>query len=394
MLKLNRTIFFLALSISMFLLSMLYGLLRLMVIYGVSIGYPFKAYLTHPILAIFGFMASIIITERVAGIGVLKKPTIFTKLINIPVPLFWLGSIFAILAILFNDYLLKTLFISFFLFASLISILFLLYLKRVSRIKLPFSYMILSFIALFFEAIILNYNLPEGNIPNILLILSFPVIFILGERVELISFPTGLKYDKFFKAIFYLLMISLILLITSSFYSTSYYSSSFISILIFISSIIFAFLFLIFFYIENKIYRQISMTNFYMNKYTAKHTRFAYLWGILGYLLCVIYIVSNYNLNLYDPFIHAIAIGYIGNMFLGHGPVIFPTIFRKKIEAKKLRLYPAIILNVAVLFRIIGIISDSFISMVVFKYLIILSGFLIFVAAISLFIMIISSISK
>src|SRR5579875_105817 len=373
----SRTLLFLILSMSMFLLGIVDGVFRLMNTSGINVNFLSQIYLLHPVILVFGFFASIIVTERVAGMKLLNTSSHFKSLVNIPVPLYWIGSLLIILNSLFNYGLIYQLSIFLFFIASLSFILFLYYLRKISHMKLPIDYMILSAFPLTIEAILLYYSLPVANIPRILLILSFPIIFILGERVELTSFTTALKYDKLYKYIFYFLIISIALLTISAIFQLKYLDGNLNLLIIFISLLILTISFLIFYYIESSLFRQLRKTNLILNLYTSKHTMQSYFWGIVGLFLMIIYVGSKYSFDLYDASIHALAIGYIGYMFLGHGPVIFPTIANRKLDASKLRLYPSIILNIAVLIRVICDIIRNFIYNPILGYLISFSGFLV-----------------
>jgi len=55
-------------------------------------------------------------------------------------------------------------------------------------------------------------------------------------------------------------------------------------------------------------------------------------------ILAVTYLLSGYRLDLYDSFIHAMTIGFVGTMMLGHGPVILPTVLGRRFSEEKLTL--------------------------------------------------------
>ena len=64
---------FVVFAIIFLLLALLDGIFRLMADNGLGTGILENIYFLHPILMVFGFLASIVMAERVAGISVITQ---------------------------------------------------------------------------------------------------------------------------------------------------------------------------------------------------------------------------------------------------------------------------------------------------------------------------------
>ena len=64
---------FIIVAIAFLILALLDGIFRLMADNGLSTGVLANIYGLHPILMVFGFLASIVMAERVAGISIIPE---------------------------------------------------------------------------------------------------------------------------------------------------------------------------------------------------------------------------------------------------------------------------------------------------------------------------------
>ncbi len=88
------------------------------------------------------------------------------------------------------------------------------------------------------------------------------------------------------------------------------------------------------------------------------------------------------HIDLYDPFIHSIAVGFVGTMLLAHGPVILPSVTGRRLNAAKLSLLPLGVLTVGNLVRIVGDLIMLDYNATLLEYSIGLAGWLILIAVI------------
>ena len=88
------------------------------------------------------------------------------------------------------------------------------------------------------------------------------------------------------------------------------------------------------------------------------------------------------QLDLYEPFIHSITVGFVGTMLLAHGPVILPSVTGRRLNAAKLSLLPIGVLTVGNLVRIVGDLIMLDYNATLLEYSIGLAGWLILIAVI------------
>jgi hypothetical protein len=369
---------FIAVAIIFLFLSLLVGIFRLMADNGLNTGILQNIYALHPILMVFGFLACIVMAERVAGISVIPD----LKQSRLPlamVPLLSLGVVSEL-----AGYTIGPRWLNYaggaFLLASCLAFTFVLFRLAIKTgTKLPFYFMIISAVSLSVSAILSTLILPVGNFPFIMLLLSFPIIFILGERVELTRFTSTPSSTKRFKISFILASASVAMFTLSSaldsFFrlQTTLVSIGSLFLLGTLSLVLFA---------ENQNFRLLSKSKEALQRYVLNHTRVAYSWGIFGLILGEIYFLSSMRIDLYDPFIHSLAIGFIGTMLLAHGPVILPTILGRKLDTTKVSLLPLQVLTAGNLLRIVGDLMLRTYNSMIISDSVGLSGWLILIAVI------------
>jgi len=316
--------------------------------------------LIHPILIINGFLASVIMLERIVTLNnfsdlKIKFPSIMV-----------LFTLIGTLLIGYNYKSIFTLLGSLIFSLGVLYFLFLLFLiRRISPEKLPFNFMILGSIDLLISSFLLMENLPMGNLGLIMLLLLFPISFILGERVELnkLFIPPSR-----FNFVFLIYLITILLFLFYYFFPLK---SIFIlaSITFFITMII-------------MLITEGSLLGFLQRNLT-HHLFIAYFWGILGSILLIIYSLNE--LRLYDAFIHSLSLGFIGTMILAHAPIIALTALG--LRKKRNSYLPLILLTLANILRISTDIFLLFLDSELLKILLILSGGLVLVTILA-FIMI------
>jgi nitrite reductase (NO-forming) len=343
-----------AASLAFMLLALLVGIFRLMNDNGLVTGILSNLYTLHPIIMVFGFLAAIVMTERVAGLSVipgLKKGS-SSKVATAMVPLVFLGVLLEIAGYTQEIAEMKYLGVIS-LFASTAVFTYVLFaLSKKTGIKLPFLFMILSVISLSAASILSGFELPLGQNGFIMLLLSFPIIFILGERVELTRFSSGKSSIRGFRLAFGTASLGVVLFALSSIpkelVDFQPYLISVGSALLFVT-----FLFVLFAEYQN--FKLLAKSPLPLQKYVSIHTRAAYVWGMIGILLAELYFLRASPFDSYDAFIHSLAVGFVGTMLLAHGPVILPSITGRKIQTThQFVFHPLILLTFGNSIRIAG----------------------------------------
>ena len=357
--------------------ALLDGIFRLMSDNGLGTGLLENFYELHPILMVFGFLASIIMAERVAGISVIPKLNKSAAPLTM-VPLILVGIVLEIIGYSTGPEPFKYAGGAFLFAGSIVFIFVLAKLAQNTGAKLPFYFMIASGVSLAASAVLSAFSLPLGNFGFIMLLLCFPLVFILGERVELTRFSSTASANRRFRMAFVLSCVAVTSFVISSFPSSPEIQaiSSSLGSLLLLGTIAIVLLG------EIQNWQLLLNSKLPLQKYVVSHTRVAYVWGIFGVLLGFLYSADSMRLDLYDPFIHSIAIGFIGTMLLAHGPVILPTVTERNLDANKISILPLIILTSGNLIRIIcDLIFLSYTSRTL-EVIVGLSGWLILVAVI------------
>ena len=339
-----------AVSLVFMILALLTGIFRLMSDNGLVTGVLSSLYTFHPIIMVFGFLASIVMTERVAGLSVIPGLNKSSNIASAMVPLTVLGVVAELIGYTLSISQVRYLGGGL-LFAGSVSFIYvLLCLSGKTGIKLPFFYMILSVVSLTVSAILSAFELPLGQNGFIMLLLSFPIIFILGERVELTRFTWKAASKLRFKVALGVASISVALFAFGSLPLEQDVHEYFVSIGS--ASLFLAFLLILL--AENQNFKLLAKSPLPLQRYVSTHTRLAYTWGMVGMVLAEFYIFRPSSFDFYDPFIHSLAVGFIGTMLLAHGPVILPSIAGRKIQIGKFALVPLILLTVGNCVRIAG----------------------------------------
>ncbi|GBC75154.1 hypothetical protein HRbin06_00468 [archaeon HR06] len=185
-----------------------------------------------------------------------------------------------------------------------------------------------------------------------MLLLLFPISFILGERVEL---------NKLFIPPQRFNFVFLVYLITNLLFLFYYFFP--LKIIFTLASLTFFIAISIMLVTEGSLLR-------ILQRHLTHHLFIAYFWGILGSILLIIYSLTE--LRLYDAFIHSLSLGFIGTMILAHAPII--ALAALGLRKKKNSYLPLILLTLANILRITTDLFLLFLDSEILRILLILSG--------------------
>lgn len=337
---------FMAASLVFMLLALLIGIFRLMSLNFFPTGILVELYSLHSIIMVFGFLAVIIMTERVAGVQLLpggqklKTPVIMVPSITLGVVAETVGYTWQIPILRFLGALLL-------IGGCVAFIATLRFLKRNSEAKLSFDFMILSVVSLMLAAIVSAFTIPVDDMGFIMLLLSFPVLFILGERIELTRIVSSPKSNKGFKRALVASAAGVILFAAGSRERFTMLAN----LTFLIGSILLLVAFLSVLIVENRNLELLLKSPRPLQHYVSRHVRVAYGWAVVGMVLAIGYSLSGFELDLYDLFIHSLTLGFVGTMMLGHGPVILPGVLKRKFNEEKLTMLPLAVLTLSMVLR-------------------------------------------
>lgn len=343
-----------AMAIFALTLGLFAGIFRLMADNGVPDALLSQLYGSHSILMVYGFIATLIMTERVAGLRVLEVSGPLTLTSTIMAPLTWLGAVVYTLGEVWGIKPIIPLGVGLMLLGASAFVATLYMLARFSHMEVPFLYMVLSVFSLMVGALELGFAQPEHDMGMIMLFLGFPIIFILGERVELMGFLTAVSYKKRFVYSVYVLTIAVILFSVSSTITIRGGVDYVTRALSLLGLLPIAVIMVSYYTIERETFRKLSTAAQPIQRYVVAHTRTAYMWGVVGSLLMALYLVGAPIGGLYDASIHSFAIGFVGTMFLAHGPIIFPTVTGRRLDPILLNKTPLALLTLSTILRVFG----------------------------------------
>jgi hypothetical protein len=332
---------FMGMSIAFLLLGLITGILRLMAQNEIGPLLLAELYTFHPLLMVFGFIGGMIMTERIAGLGLLPQTKMARHSLAIPLFIF-AGMVVEVMGHLFHLTYIRyvgaaLLVVSVFFFFLLLRVFF-----TMGREKVSILFMIVSASALLLSSVLSAFSPPAGNVGFIMILLLFPIVFILGERVELTSLATKSSSSKFIPVLLLAIVAVGLFGFEATFSGTA--TTSFLFAFV-VMGIIFCF----FLIAERSARPKVVVSPF--QRYVSKHVEFAHAWGIVGSAFGVMYSLAPL-LVYYDAFIHSLALGFIGLMFLAHGPIILPMVTQRQFDTTKISYIPLIILTVALITRI------------------------------------------
>lgn len=323
-------------ALALMLLAVALGALRLLSLQGITATPLGFLQIHHGELVVFGFLAPLILTERYLGAtGFSLNPSIrampFLVVAGALLKLFgWLGGM-AILNILGSVAIAA---------AVLLYIYLLLSIGKQSAQSLPFHYMILGAVVLLAGALINITRSPVVNPAFTLFLISFPILTVLGERVELSRFLSPRAYRRAQWGLWIAVIASVLLLLRILITDDGYLVAVWAALL----GITAAFLL-------GPELTLVRLGQTGLHRYLGRHIIIAYIWLFLG--LAILAAVRE-NYPLYDAGSHALAIGFVITMIMAHAPVIVPVILSRNVVEERLAYYPVILLTVSVIMRVGG----------------------------------------
>ena len=366
-------------ALAFMLLGLVVGILRLMLVNGVIIRFPplEQFYVLHSEIIVFGFLGILIMFERVIGVEILPKnrrPITLKPMIPIfaaGLLLYLAGSVLQSDAVVVLGGVLMAVGSVFFAY-----VVWWLFFRGGDHLAMYF--MLLGVVALTIASLVSTHIVTWDQYGFALLLLSYPMLFIIGERVELTRFGSGRSGRHNFKTALAVASTGLILLIIDTVLLPS-------ALLLSGAAICYLAVIGITYKVESMSLRRLSTIRYPINRYVTIHTTTAYYWITVGLALLLLRLVWTSNPFLYDAFIHSIGVGFVGTMILAHGPIILPAILKRPMINKTLSLIPLLLLTLGNLIRVAGDLVKPFYFDIaaVIGY----SGLLILVAVLAFFIM-------
>lgn len=345
----EKTMIFMATSVAFMFLALFVGIFRLMSSNLFGMGIFVGLYGLHSIIMVFGFLPVIIMTERVAGIQTIPEAHKLKAQVTM-VPSIILGVVAETMGYLWNFPILRFLGAMMLAVGCVIFIVTLKFLRTKSEAKPPFDFMILSVGSLLLAVIVSAFRLPVDDMGSIMLLISFPILFILGERIELTRIVSGTKRNGHFRRASVVAATSIGLFAVGS--GEGFGQLAILSFLT--GSILLLSVSVSVFVAESQTLRLLLRSPRPLQRYVSGHVLVAYAWAVIGLILAVAYSLSGFELDLYDPFIHSLTVGFIGMMMLAHGPVILPGLLKRNFDERKLTVLPLVVLTVSLVVRVAG----------------------------------------
>ena len=308
----------------------------------------------HPVLMVFGVIGGLLIAEK---LELMKGFTIFKSLSMAPliVSLTIFGMLIYSTGLLVSSHLLAY---AGGLVIALVGMLFMWFMvsSRSHGNKDAKIIMGSSLLALSLSAIAESYLNAINSSTVALLLLSFPIIYVLGERIELGQIR-GMKSKsiRFLRssAVAVPLMLFLGTLVNGSILSWFLFNISLILMILMgaITAI-------------NDPSIRMTRTHGNLQAFMRFGIRSSYVWLFTGLLL---YAIQHDILKGFmDPATHSIAIGFLGTFIISHSPIIFPLILKIRTNTERVTRLPLYALDAAAALRVLGDILSRFFNFVNF----------------------------
>ncbi len=310
-------------------------------------------YHLHSIFLIFGFLGGLLMTERLAGsAGVTGRNSV--KFSAAMVLLFLAGELALPTGWVYQYAWLRILGGILLMAGALMFTLLLIRLGRMASDYSSFGIMASGTVSLALAALLTGFELPNDNLPLIMQMLLFPVLFIIGERVELTRFTYFPHKKTLVASVFALSWIAVgTTCISSLMYKTGVAAYA---LMLTIAALVVLLIAAITLAMEQKRSMPGAVTR--LQIYLKRGINIAYLWLLAGVMLFILRI--NGVTGLYDASIHAIALGFIATFIVAHGPVIFPVVLGRKADISKLTFMSLYLLTLANVLRVFGDIAKIF----------------------------------
>ncbi len=375
----RKTIPYMVISALFMLLALLSGIFRLMSENGIGPILLAPLYGLHPILMVFGFITGIIMTERIAGLELLPASR-DSRLSLSMVPFVFAGVTVEALGYGTGYVLLRysgalLLVIGSALFLALVRSFY-----RKGKENLSVTSMAISAACLIASSVLSALELPAGNTGFVMLLLLFPITFILGERIELTSLASGRRPERLRPALLTTAVCVLLFALGSipGFVSGPEFALGLIGFLLLLAT------FAMFMKEELATAPRPAQRAAPLQRYVRLHVNVAYLWGLTGSIFGLLYMVGH-TFQFYDAFIHSLALGFVGLMLLAHGPIILPVVIGRTFDQEKLSRAPLLLLTLGILLRIVGNVSSLLFQPQGLALVIALSGWVVLAAVLAFF---------
>ncbi len=181
-----------------------------------------------------------------------------------------------------------------------------------------------------------------------LLLLAYPLLFILAERIELSKFIPH-KNKEILRTAPVLGGLSTVILIILN--GVAYMQGTAIPAALILTTLATMYMF------ESINIKRLLKLGKWLMKYQAIHLTTAYLTAIAGMATYILFTLVLPELPILDIAIHLVALGFIGNMLLGHGPAVLTTIEGKNLDEERINMYPYMLLNGSLVLRVAADIS-------------------------------------
>lgn len=303
----------------------------------------------HPDIMVFGVIGGLLIAEK---IEIMENFRIFGKIriSRLVVPFLFVGVFLTSIGILQNVLYIRGsgLFLTGFAF-----VLFLYFMgsKRshgIPAIKQVFSAAILAMVL----SPISNLNhIITGNTEFSYLVLLFPVIYVLAERMEL-GFVRGMKRNDI-QTLAAFAWVSVIFAFASVEVEPGIMSPILMTV-----SLVFLFSLVVGTIVYDPSFRKLRR-NSRLQSYVKKGVIISYIWLFIGIGL---YLLQDFLGHGYlDPAAHSIALGFIGTFIVAHSPIIFPTVLKKEANVERVSTLPIIVITIANAMRVLGDLAIPFV---------------------------------
>ena len=338
--------FSLAVTVTMLIIGFALGASKLAQQHGFTIDTALAGYIhVHPVIMVFGVVGGLLISEKLEMMGKFKI------LGRVPISYPIVASMISGVTILSMTY--YTIFQALrFIGSALIATAGLLFMWFMISRRNPGSadikfIMGISLLALALGAISVSFKSATSSPSVALLMLSFPVIYIFGERIEL-GLMRGIKHS-------YMLSMKIsAVLIPSLLFISSILQNEIEIRLLFDLALVPMFLFVSVVSVFDPVLR-IRHPRGKLQKFMGAGILSSYIWIWIGLILYIIQ--ANVSHGYMDAATHAIALGFIGSFIIAHSPVIFPLILKIRADTSKVTFSPIVALNLAVVLRVGGDLS-------------------------------------
>lgn len=328
------------LALAFVLLGTVVGMLRLMYINGITTQPLASAlYGHHGEIMVFGFLATLIVTERYLGS------------LDMPLPgpvhampfLVGLGALIKLVGWLARVETLDVLG-TLLLGLGVLGYLVLLYHLASGRDTAAYRFLAVAAALLLAAALLTLRYRPSGNLGLTLVLLGFPVMTILGERLELsrVVAPRSPARSGWMLALAAVAWALLLAYVVGP--RNGYLIVAAAALLAPVAATL-----------AWGDRRLMVRSHQRLGNYVARHLPLAYAWLFLGLLLSAVFALrTGFSQPLFDAASHSLAVGFVGTMILAHGPVIAPALLGRRLDQSRLNYIPLGLLTLGNLLRVGG----------------------------------------